>query len=177
MKRPPGVPLPHRLGAGRVVRRVREDVIGVLVVATISCAALAISLGGCAPEFWNGVAQGMANTPAAGTPVEHKLMIFGGPGHKTYLGCLSCSEYANDSVFNIYGPHGTEYSNTSVFNQYSQFGGPYGEYSPCNASSSDPPVIVDEAGNFYGRLTVNPYHPQATHDPTIVAWLQEVVCK
>jgi hypothetical protein len=145
---------------------------------------LAGLIQGCAPEFWNGVAQGMAASQNSssfagngGAGATHKLMVFGGPGHATYLGCLNCSEYANDSVFNENGPHGSPYASESIFNAYSRFGGQYGAYSPCNPYASDPPVIVDENGAFYGRLTVNAYNPQASHDATIQGWLERVVCK
>jgi hypothetical protein len=32
-----------------------------------------------------------------------KLMLCGGQGHKTYLGCLNCGNYAADSISNSYG--------------------------------------------------------------------------
>ncbi len=147
------------------------NVLLVICTLTVGC------LDGCAPEFWQGVGQGMvASQRTAPGGGAHKLMLFGGPGHSTYLGCLSCSQYSTDSVFNEYGIHGNPYSSESVYNKYSQFGGPYGAYSPCNPYASDPPVIVDEAGNFHGRLTVNRYASQATRDETILAWLERVVC-
>lgn len=103
-------------------------------------------------------------------------MIFGGSGHKTYLGCLSCSEYATDSVFNEYGQHGSEYSTESIHNEYGQYGSRYSAYSPCNPYASDPPVVVDQNGNYYGRLTVNRYHAEGTFgDADVLAWL-ELVC-
>lgn len=105
-----------------------------------------------------------------------KIMIFGGLNHATYLGCLNCSEYASDSVFNNYGSFGSPYGMNSIFNHYSQYGSPYSMYSACNPYASDPPVIVDEAGNFYGRLTINIYNSQATHDQDILTWLQRSVC-
>lgn len=89
--------------------------------------------------------------------VATKLMIFGGEGHKTYLGCLNCSEYASDSVFNTYGEPGSTFAVDSIANHYGQFGSPYAIYSACNPYSSDPPVVVDGAGKFYGRLTLNAY--------------------
>lgn len=101
-------------------------------------------------------------------------MIFGGEGHKTYLGCLSCSQYATDSVFNEYGSYGSRYSATSLLNAYSEFGSKYSTYSACNPYAADPPVIVDGAGNFYGRLTVNQYHPQVTRNSRFVAWIAGV---
>ncbi len=90
-------------------------------------------------------------------------MLFGGPGHRVYLGCLNCSEYATDSVLNRYGSSGSPYSFESIFNQYSDYGSPYSDYSACNPYANDPPVIVDHDGQFYGRLTLNVYHPQRTH--------------
>lgn len=80
--------------------------------------------------------------PAANNIPQVKLMIFGGEGHKTYLGCLSCSEYATDSVFNQYGNYGSRYAIDSVWNHYSDFGSRYSNYGACNPYANDPPVIV-----------------------------------
>ena len=100
-----------------------------------------------------------------------KLMVFGGQGHKTYLGCLNCGQYAFDSVLNSYGNFGSAYSSSSIFNSYGEFGSTYSMYSACNPYASDPPVIVDQAGDFYGRLTVNTYNQQQTHDAELLQWL------
>lgn len=114
--------------------------------------------------------NGAASNPA----VSHKIMIFGGEGHKTYLGCLNCSQYATDSVDNKYGDHGSPYSDESVFNRYSDYGSPYSDYSACNHYASDPPVIVDESGNYYGRLTVNEYHSEIGSGKKFMEWLTAV---
>jgi len=103
-----------------------------------------------------------------------KLMLFSGEGLRSYLGCLNCSQYASDSVFNQFGTHGSQYSAESVFNSYGQFGSRYSNESACNPYATDPPVIVDEGGNFYGRLTVNTYHLQATRNQTFLAWIAGV---
>jgi hypothetical protein len=110
--------------------------------------------------------------PAVHQPVATaaKLMIFGGDGHRTYLGCLNCSEYAADSVHNQYGTHGSPYNSESILNHYSQFGSPYSTESACNTYASDPPVIVDGNGRYYGRLTLNQYHPL---NPCIASWVRE----
>jgi hypothetical protein len=107
---------------------------------------------------------------------QEKIMVFGGRDHKTYLGCLSCSEYASDSVFNEYGSFGNEYSSTSIFNQFSEFGSEYSMYSACNQYASDPPVVVDKDGNYYGRLTVNVSNPQQVKAPELTSWLVQKVC-
>lgn len=104
-----------------------------------------------------------------------KIMLFGGPNHEVYLGCLSCNEYASDSVKNTYGPYGSEYSSASIFNEYSQYGSPYSSYSVCNEYASEPPVVVDEEGNYYGRATLNQYRDQ-TNSREIVEWLERIVC-
>jgi hypothetical protein len=115
-----------------------------------------------------------ANSSATIQRPAAKLMLFGGPGHRTYLGCLNCAEYATDSVLNQYGTHGSAYNLDSIFNQFGDYGSAYSQYSACNPYAFDAPVIVDSAGNFYGRLTVNAYIAERTHNETIVAWLDAV---
>jgi hypothetical protein len=100
-----------------------------------------------------------------------KLMLFGDQDHTTYLGCLNCSEYSGESVFNTYGKFGNKYSATSIWNEYGKFGSHYGDESPWNAYANHPPVIVDGAGNFYGYFTVNKYFPKRTTIPSLLQLL------
>ena len=109
-----------------------------------------------------------APSASAGTV---KLRLFGGDAHGVYLGCLNCSEYAADSVMNKYGAHGSPYSQESVHNHYSQYGSPYATTSACNRYANDPPVIVDAAGNYYGRLTLNQFHAEIGVGRNFIAWL------
>lgn len=141
--------------------------IGVVVALLV----LVASAGACAPEFWEGFARGLAGTSG------QELLVFGGPGHDTFLGCLTCSRYDATSMFNSYGSHGSQYSSESIYNNFSQFGSAYSTYSACNRHASDPPVVVDHSGTFYGRLTLNRYRSQAIRDPDILRWLENVVCK
>ena len=120
--------------------------------------------------------MGAAAARVPPTPAQ-KLMLFGGLGHKTYLGCLNCSQYAVDSIRNEYGQNGSPYATDSIRNSYGQYGSPYSSHSACNEFAADPPVIVDGNGNFYGRLTVNEYHPQRSNDASLVQWLKREVCK
>ena|SRR5438034_7943010 len=121
----------------------------------------------CSQAFWQGVSQGLAGT----APSTTKLMVFGGQGHQTYLGCLSCSKYDAESVFNEYGAHGSQYGAESIMNPYSEFGSPYSATSACNPYASDPPVIVDGNGVYYGRLTVNTYRSDGPPNQELRAWL------
>jgi hypothetical protein len=140
------------------------------------CLASLVLLG-CSPAAWEGVAAGLAAAggyQTQGVMAAGKILVFGGPRHQTYLGCLSCSQYDSDSIFNHYSRFGSQYSAESIFNKYGEFGSRYSAYSACNPYASDPPVIVDEAGNFYGRLTVNRYHPQRISNERIAAWITAV---
>ena len=62
----------------------------------------------------------------------------------------------------------------SVLNQFSQFGSKFGAHSPCNQFSTDPPVIVDEAGKYYGRLVISTTHPERIKNPTLRDWIAGV---
>jgi hypothetical protein len=108
---------------------------------------------------------------------ERKLMIFGGPNHATYLGCLSCEETARDSVLNEIGQYGSPYRPESIWNHYQQFGSPYSTYSACNGLATDPPVIVDQDGTAYGRLTTNRTSPKIGAGVRFYDWLASTVCQ
>lgn len=119
--------------------------------------------------------------PGAGFPLAYpstgstpRLLLFGGVGHKTYLGCVSCSQYDPESVFNEYGLHGSKYAVDSILNAYGQYGSPYSAYSACNPYATDAPVIVDGNGQFYGRLTLNVYNSQRTKTAALLTWLAGV---
>ena len=143
---------------------------------------LIVMLSGCSPAARRnvaavaaGAAQGTGGASASETGAA-KLMIFGGTDHKTYLGCLNCSEYATDSVFNQYGQHGSRYSSESIWNHYSEYGSAYSTNGACNAYATDPPVIVDSVGNYYGRLTLNRYHVGFGAGANYYNWLKQSVC-
>lgn len=142
-------------------------------------ALCAVLLTGCVamtPEQQGQFQQNLAAYAAASQAVapQAKFMVFGGADHRTYLGCLNCSEYAADSVLNSYGTYGSSFSMTSVYNSFGEYGSQFSMYSACNPFASDPPVIVDQAGNFYGRLTVNAFNSEQVHDQTVLQWLTKV---
>jgi hypothetical protein len=84
---------------------------------------------------------------------------------------VNCSKYDAESIANEYGTYGSPYALNSVLNHYSEFGSKYSVYGACNSYATDPPVIVDGNGQFYGRLTVNAYTSQRTRDSHLPAWL------
>jgi tetratricopeptide (TPR) repeat protein len=105
-----------------------------------------------------------------------KVMLFGGPGHHTYLGCLSCSLDAPDSLFNDSGKNGSRGSADSIWNHSGEYGSPYSQFSACDPYGTDPPVIVDQNGNAYGRATVNQYATDIGAGAKLYAWLVSAVC-
>lgn len=121
--------------------------------------ALIVGLAGAARAY----GDGLAGANASRLPIASgKLMIFGGAGSRTYLGCLSCGELAPDAVTNRLGPHGSQLSAQSILNTLGPYGSTLSNFSVCNSLASDPPKIVDAAGRFFGRLTVNDLHPERT---------------
>jgi len=140
---------------------------------------LLISMGACSPaarQRTGAVISGAAAGAAGASAPQSfsKMMIFGGQDHKTYLGCLSCNEYASDSVYNSFGSNGSPYSAQSIWNHFSEYGSSYSMYSACNPYASDPPVIVNQNGAFYGRLTLNEYHAQRGAGANYYDWLNKV---
>ncbi len=83
------------------------------------------------------------------------LHIYGGQNNETYLGCINCNTLDANSIWNEYGTYGNSYNSQCIWNEYGTYGNEYGNYCPWNSYATDPPIIVDENGNFYGYLTVN----------------------
>lgn len=142
-------------------------------------AALMLSVSiGCTSRTWAAIGQGLAaaggSPSATGLAGGQELLVFGGPGHKTFLGCLSCSAYSSSSMQNEHSSYGSAFSSTSIFNKHSEFGSAYSQYSACAPYASDPPVVVDRAGQYYGRLTINRSRSDAFANSKVLAWLAGV---
>lgn len=136
--------------------------------------AMVLSILGCTRQQWRAAAAGAAAGDAGIATAPAKLMLFGGLNHRTYLGCLNCSNYSSDSIANEFGTHGSSYSSDSIKNHYSQYGSAYSTYSACSPYATDPPVIVDSNGNYYGRLTLNEYHAQIRVGRRYIEWLKTI---
>lgn len=94
------------------------------------------------------------NAPITAHAAE--LLLLGGNDHRAFLGCLNCNEYSSSSVWNS----SSEYGWANGFGVWNSFGAYKSEFSSelaCNEFASDPPVIVDRQGNFYGRLSINEF--------------------
>jgi hypothetical protein len=88
--------------------------------------------------------------------LAQELLIFGGSGHREFLGCLTCNEFFTNSVWNEFSSYGFK-NDFGKWNGFGQHASQFSSTSACNEFASDPPVIVDRAGDFYGRLSVNEF--------------------
>jgi hypothetical protein len=93
--------------------------------------------------------------PAIGPVSSNRLLLYGGPGNATFLGCLNCSTVDAASVWNPVGRYGSPVSQNSVWNKAGQYGSSVSPYSPWNFVGPLPPIIVDSNGKVVGRLTSN----------------------
>jgi hypothetical protein len=82
-----------------------------------------------------------------------------------YLGCLNCSKFDFNSIYNPYGPYGNKFSEKSIGNKFSEYGSPYSFKSPWNRYGFFPPVIKDGFKTKIGYLSVNPYLELPTLNP------------
>lgn len=89
--------------------------------------------------------------------IGQTMHLYGGKNHDVYLGCLNCNNYDSDSIWNEFGTYGSSYNSKSIWNSYGTYGSSYNSDSPWNSYGSNPPVVVDKSGNFYGYFTVNRY--------------------
>jgi len=101
---------------------------------------------------------------------EPALLLFGGPDHDKFLGCLNCGRYGTSSIWNEYGTYGSPYNSDSIWNRYGTWGSPYNTASPWNKYSNQAPAIVDKDGHFYGYFSANQYIPNRTKIQWLV-WL------
>lgn len=98
----------------------------------------------------------------ANLSLAQTLLIFGGKNNSVFLGCLNCNKYDSSSIWNKYGDNGSKYSSKSIWNKYGDYGGKYSNDSPFNRYASNPPVLVDRDGNFYGYFTADKYFTKRT---------------
>ncbi len=73
-----------------------------------------------------------------------------------YLGCLNCSHFDPNSIYNPFGKYGSEYSPDSIWNTFGAYGSEFSLSSPWDPFSFDPPVIKNSFGIKIGYLSSNP---------------------
>ena len=87
---------------------------------------------------------------------QPEVLIMGGRNQDEFIGCLTCGDFDSDSVWNKFSRHGWG-NKFGTWNQFGEHKGQFGSNSACNEFASNPPVLVDRRGNYFGELTVNQY--------------------
>ena len=72
--------------------------------------------------------------------------------------------YDSNCLNNPYGA-GSPYKADGLMNPYSQYGSPYSNKSWTNPYATNAPIIVDQNGNYRGRLSTNPYDQDSVSNP------------
>lgn len=102
------------------------------------------------------------------------LLLFGGSSHDEFIGCLNCGKYDNGSICNKYGEYGSKYNSKSIWNKYGEYGSKYSNKSPWNKYATNPPVIVDKNGGFYGYFAAGKYQSKRTTIKALAYMLDNV---
>lgn len=102
------------------------------------------------------------------TPPTKELLLFGGEGGTTFLGCLNCSITSETSICNPNGEFGSGEALASIWNDLGDYGSEASDHSPWSDASANPPMILDRNGDPYGYFTRNTTHRSRTRIP----WLQ-----
>jgi hypothetical protein len=108
-----------------------------------------------------------------------KVMIYGGENHDVYLGCITCTQFNGESIWNAEGIYGTKNNNLSIWSEFSEYGNEFSYLSPWNEYATKPPILVDENGGYYGYFTRNAYFKDRTEVEFFVyvlnnfRWIQE----
>jgi len=106
-------------------------------------AALALLLLALSPAAWGQTAT-----------IQQQFLIYAGPLHRDYLGCLNCDQFDPNSVWDAYAALGwtNAYLDASHFAAYRTR---HGRYSSCDKFAADPPILIDRSLNRYGVLNVS----------------------
>ena len=118
-----------------------------------------------------GASVALLLTEASVVAQTPELLLFGGRDHDVFLGCLNCGHFDASSVCNRYSPSGSQFSSNSIWNRFGPYGSQFSPLSPWNTYASDPPVVVDRSGGFYGYFTANRFHPKRTTIPFFLVFL------
>jgi hypothetical protein len=114
-----------------------------------------------------------ASEDEAAAADDCELMVFGGPSHEVFLGCLG-DEHRADSVFNLVGEHGSDVSPTSIRNKFEPYGSNHDDTSACNAAATHPPVVVASDGKSLGLLSMNSSLKRRISSPSVEDWLSRM---
>jgi hypothetical protein len=121
-------------------------------------------------------AQASRSQVAVGATRPDALLIFGGPGHKTFIGCICDGEQSIALEGGTYGPQGFNPDNASLWSPFGLFHDRFGDYSACARFVKDPPIVVTPDGRPICRLTIDLTNPFQCKAPSLLEWLSQGPC-
>jgi hypothetical protein len=108
--------------------------------------------------------------PAAAT--RNRLLLFGGPEHEDFLGCVTCDASEPFSIWNPESDFGSPTHPLSIWNRAGRYGSQGSPHSPWSRRPESVPVVVDRAGNLCGKFALDRSVPGRVTDGYLV-WLLE----
>ena len=103
---------------------------------------------------------------------DHRLLLFGGPERRDFLGCVTCEGTDPYSIWNPDNDYGSPKHPLSIWNRTGRYGSENSPDSPWTARPETPPVVVDRVGNFCGYFVIDRSFPERVKDDYLV-WLLE----
>ena len=76
------------------------------------------------------------------------------------LGNLSANPFGFDSTANPFGS-GSPFAPNGVNNPFSPYGSPFSNQSTTNPFATEAPRLYDQAGQYRGKLSANPFDPES----------------
>lgn len=93
-----------------------------------------------------GVAQAPVNKPP--------ILIYAGPLHRDYIGCLDCDQFDGSSIWNDYSSFGLGNA-YPYLTHYANYHAAHGRYSACDPLAEDPPVMINNSHQSFGVLNIS----------------------
>jgi hypothetical protein len=104
--------------------------------------------------------------------ITNRVLLFGGPEQKDFLGCVNCDASEPYSIWNPKSDYGSPAHPLSIWNREGRYGSEGSPHSPWSRKPQSVPVAVDRAGNVCGNFAVDRSFPGRVTDGYLV-WVLE----
>ena len=112
--------------------------------------------------------KGASHDGDVGSHARHVLLPPAAPAQD--LGNLSANPFAFDSTANAFGT-GSPFAPNGINNPFSPYGSPFSNQSATNPFATDAPRLYDQADNYRGKLSANPFDADSTSNQIRPLWL------
>jgi hypothetical protein len=118
-----------------------------------------------------GLVLGLGLGASAGA-TSYPVLLFGGPEHEDFLGCLTCDASEPYSIWNPNSEYGSPGHPLSIWNREGRYGSQDSPHSPWSRRPESVPLVVDRAGNLCGNFAVDRTFPGRVTDGFLI-WILE----